>query len=66
MDERIKTDLVILGVSLLATVAVCGVLVFARRGVKGQGWKDFLGITLVFFVLVEVTALMIVGENAAG
>jgi hypothetical protein len=59
-------DLVMFVVSVVATAVVCGVLLVARRSMQGQGWKDFLGITMAFFVLVEATALMIIGEHALG
>jgi hypothetical protein len=59
-------DLVMFLVSLVATGVVCGALFVARRSMQGQGWKDFLGMTMAFFVLVEATAMMIIGEHALG
>lgn len=59
-------DLVIFLVSAAVTAVICGVLFVARRSLQSQAWKDFLGITMAFFVLVEAAALMIVGEHALG
>ncbi|MEA2646976.1 MAG: hypothetical protein QOE92_2059 [Chloroflexota bacterium] len=59
-------DLQFFAVSVVVTAVIVGLLYMVRRAMQGQAWKDFLGITMTFFVLVEAAAIMILGENFAG
>ena len=52
-----------LGGGVVATVVICGILYFIRKGVQSKAWKDLLGITMAFVVLVLAMVAMIVGEH---
>jgi hypothetical protein len=52
-----------LGAGAVATFVVCAILYYIRKGVRSQAWKDFLGITMAFVVLLLAMVAMIVGEH---
>lgn len=60
------SDPVILILSLVVTAVICALLYLVRRGVQNQAWKDLLGISIAFVVLVFATLGIFVGEHAGG
>ena len=59
-------DLPLILVGIFVPLVLTGILLFGRRMVSGQSWKDFLGISAAFVVLSGLGWLMIVGEHALG
>ena len=59
-------DLTFFIVGAVITGVLTGLLVFGRRMVASQQWKDVLGISACFVVLAGVGWVMIVGEHALG
>jgi hypothetical protein len=49
-----------------ASIVLIAVLLVVRRRMKSPGWRDFLGITATFIVLVGIGFLMILGEHELG
>ena len=59
-------DLPLIIIGILVPLVLAGGLVFGRRMVSSQSWKDFLGISAAFVALTGLGWLMIVGEHALG
>ena len=59
-------DLILFIVGVAVVGVIAGALVFVRRMASSQQWKDVLGISAMFVVLMGVGWVMIVGEHALG
>jgi hypothetical protein len=56
-------EFVLLALSAVITVVIVAPIHLLRRRLASTAWRDFLGITMVFVVLVWATLAMILGEH---
>lgn len=52
-----------LAISAAVTAVIVAPLYLVRKRLTSSGWRDFIGITMVFVVLVWATLAMILGEH---